>query len=411
MSPPATGEHRSLPYDETVLAPDDWRLMPERGLRQMVRFGVIGLRRGRSFLRVCEAVGGAKVTALFDVDEARVTGAAAEIGARAFTELDAFLNSDIEAVVIASPVPFHVTQAVAALNAGKHVLSEVTACQSLEEARAVVAAAEASSAIYMLAENYRYLDEVELLKRLQDDGRFGELYYGAGEYLHDCKDLWYSENGELTWRGRGLLGVYCTHSLGPLLYITGDRVATVSALAVPGGKFDPQVPNATMHLMQMVTTSGVTLRVRVDHVSPRPHQMAYYALQGTKGCVESWRGGGDQSKAWFADVHEPSTVGGGAEWHPLSEQAPRYIPERLAAPPEASHGGHGTSEFWLLREFLAAVRGEAPVPIDVYRAVDYSLPGVLAVESAEHGGAPRTVHDPREFGAAVAVGGASRRSA
>ena len=215
----------------------------------------------------------------------------------------------------------------------------------------------------------------------------------------------------LTWRGRGLLGVYCTHSLGPLLYITGDRVATVSALAVPGGKFDPRVPQPTMHLMQMVTTGGVTLRVRVDHVSPRPHQMAYYALQGTEGCVESWRGGRRPEQGLVCGRAGASRVSGGADWHPLADQAPRYIPERLAAPPEASHGGHGTSEYWLLREFLAAVRGEAPVPIDVYRALDYSLPGVLAVESAEAGGTPRSVLDPREFGAAVAVGGVSKRTA
>jgi hypothetical protein len=125
--------------------------------------------------------------------------------------------------------------------------------------------------------------------------------------------------------------------------------------------------------------------------------MAYYALQGTTGAAESWRGGGDQSKVWFADEHEPSTVSGGAEWHPLAEQAPRYVPDRLAAPPEARLGGHGTSEYWLLREFLGAVRGEREMPIDVERALDYTLPGVLAVASAAAGGAPQIVPDPRAF--------------
>jgi predicted dehydrogenase len=368
----------------------------------VIRFGVIGLRRGQSFVRVCRVVGGATVTALYDVDAARVAQVAMELDAQPFTDLTAFLASDIDAVVIASPVPFHTEQAVAALAAGKHVLSEVTACQTIDEARALVEAARTSSALYMMAENYRYLDEVELLKRLHDAGRFGDLYYGAGEYLHDCRDLWYDEEGGLTWRGRGLLGVYCTHSLGPLLYVTGDRVASVTALAVPGGKFDPQVMHPTMHLMQMVTTSGVTLRVRVDHVSPRPHQMAYYALQGTAGAAESWRGGGDASKAWFADEHEPSTVSGGAEWHPLAEQEPRYLADRQAAPAEARAGGHGTSEYWLLRDFLAAIRGEAAVPIDAYLALDYTLPGILAVTSADDAGAPQTVPDPRAFGAAPA---------
>jgi len=361
-----------------------------------VRFGVIGLRRGASFVRVCRAATGATVTALYDIDADAVGAAAAEIDARPFSDYEDFLNADIDAVVVASPLPFHAAQAARALRAGKHVLSEVTACLDMEQAQDLLAAARESPAIYMMAENYRYLDEVELLKRLADDGRFGEIYYLEGEYLHDCKDLWFDRDGNLTWRGRGQLGVYCTHSLGPLLYITGERVETVSCVAVPGGKFIPENKNPTMHLMQMVTDKGTVLRVRVDHVSPRPHQMAYYAVQGTQGSFESWRGHGDASKIWLADEHEASRVSGdGAQWHATTPYAERYIPQRLAVPEEASFGGHGTSEYWLLRDFLAAIRGEIASPIDVHRAMDYTLPGIVALESAKTNGTPVTVPDTR----------------
>ncbi len=361
-----------------------------------VRFGVIGLRRGASFVRVCSAATGASLTALYDIDAEAVGDAAAEIGARPFSDYDAFLDADIDAVVVASPLPFHAEQAAQALRAGKHVLSEVTACLDLDQAHELVAAARESSAIYMMAENYRYLDEVELLKRLADDDRFGEIYFLEGEYLHDCKDLWFDSDGNLTWRGRGQLGVYCTHSLGPLLYITGDRVKTVSCVAVPGGKFLPENHNPTMHLMQMVTDQGKVLRVRVDHVSPRPHQMAYYSVQGTRGSFESWRGHGDLSKIWLEDEHEPSRVSGeGSQWHSTEPYAQRYIPERIAVPAEASIGGHGTSEYWMLRDFLATVRGEMASPIDIDRAMDYTLPGVVALESALTNGTPIAVPDTR----------------
>ena len=361
-----------------------------------VKFGVIGLRRGASFVRVCGAARGAAVTALYDIDAEAVVKAAEDIDARPFSDFEEFLNADIDAVVVASPLPFHAGQAAQALRAGKHVLSEVTASLDMEQARDLVAAARESQALYMMAENYRYMDEVELLKRLADAGRFGQIYYLEGEYLHDCKDLWFDSDGNLTWRGRGQLGVYCTHSLGPLLYITGERVATVSCVAVPGGKFIPDNHNPTMHLMQMVTDQGTILRVRVDHVSPRPHQMAYYAVQGTDGAFESWRGHGDQSKIWLADEHDPSRVSGaGAQWHDTEPFARQYIPERLAAPEEASFGGHGTSEYWLLRDFLAAIRGEKPCPIDVDRAMDYTLPGIVALESARTNGTPIAVPDTR----------------
>jgi hypothetical protein len=146
-----------------------------------------------------------------------------------------------------------------------------------------------------------------------------------------------------------------------------------------------------MHLLHMVTDGGRTLRVRVDHVSRRPHQMAYYSLQGTAGSYEAWRGFGDQSKLWLEDEHTPT------RWHALNDQAPRYIGDRLNAPPEAHYGGHGTSEYWLLQDFLAACRGERPSPIDVYRGLDYTLPCIYAVESAAAHGAPITVPDPRTW--------------
>lgn len=364
----------------------------------MIRFGVVGLRRGKSFVRVCNSVGGATVTSLYDIDAETVGRAAQDIGAQAFSDYDAFLASEIDAVVIASPVPFHAQQAIAALDAGKHVLSEVTACDTLEDAHALVAATRRNSTHYMMAENYRYMDDVELIKRLNDDNRFGDVYYGEGEYIHDCRDLWYTEDGSLTWRGKGLLGVYCTHSLGPLLYITGDRVEHVSSMAVPGGKFDPRVQHPTMHLMNMKTTSGITLRVRVDHVSPRPHYMHYYALQGTAGAFETARVEGEPSRVWLADEHEPSrTNRDGARWHPALDQARKYTPERLDVPPEARAGGHGTSEYWMLPEFLAVARGERESPIDIHRALDYTLPGIMATVSAQTLGTPQTVPDSRQF--------------
>jgi predicted dehydrogenase len=361
-----------------------------------VRFGVVGLRRGQGFVHICRAVGGATVTALFDIDGARAERAGRDLGVRAFTDWEAFLAAGVDAVVIASPLPFHAEQAVAALGAGKHVLSEVTACATMDEARALVRAARASGAVYMMAENYRFLDEVELVKRLHDAGRFGDVYYGEGEYIHDCRELWYNPDGSLTWRGRGGLGVYGTHSLGPLLYITGDRVARVSAVAVPGGKFDPAVTRPTLYSIHCTTTGGALFRIRYDSVSPRPGRHAFYAIQGTRGCYESHHGFGDESKVWLDDAHEPSRYSAPARWHALRDQAARAIPERLAAPPEAGSGGHGTSEYWMLKEFIAAVRGEMPAPIDVYRALDYTLPCICAADSAERDGAPVPVPDPRD---------------
>ena len=57
------------------------------------------------------------------------------------------------------------------------------------------------------------------------------------------------------------------------------------------------------------------------------------------------------------------------------------------APPEALSGGHGTTEYFLVREFIDAVVANARPPIDAVRAVEFTAPGILAHESAERGGA------------------------
>ncbi len=237
-----------------------------------------------------------------------------------------------------------------------------------------------------------------MIKRLVDAGRFGEVYYGEGDYVHDCRELFYTADGSLTWRGRGELSVYITHGLGPLLYILGDRVTQVSAVAVPGGKFDPRIAFPTMHLLHMTTAAGRTLRARVDYVSPRPHaSTTFFALQGTRGSYESVRGFGDQAKIWLEDEHGPSGFNPPAQWHSLEEQSARYLGDRRAVEVPKVTGGHGMTEYWMLRDFLAAVRGERTSPIDLYTALDYTLPGIYAIESAHRQGAPVTVDDPRQW--------------
>ena len=56
------------------------------------------------------------------------------------------------------------------------------------------------------------------------------------------------------------------------------------------------------------------------------------------------------------------------------------------APPEAIVGGHGTSEYYMVRDFITAIQTGSQPPIDVARSVDFTLPGILAHEAAMRGG-------------------------
>jgi hypothetical protein len=56
------------------------------------------------------------------------------------------------------------------------------------------------------------------------------------------------------------------------------------------------------------------------------------------------------------------------------------------APEEAKKGGHGTSEYFMVRDFLKAVQTGARAPIDAVKAADMTIPGLIAHESAMQGG-------------------------
>src|SRR5262249_11127167 len=143
------------------------------------------------------------LAAICDVDPGVVNGwQETRPGLPGFTRYEDLLEAGVaDAVFLATPMALHAPQAVAALDAGLHVLSEVIAATTLDECWALVEAVERSGRTYMLAENYCYMRPNMLVRRLAEAGRFGAVYYAEGAYLHDCRHLGYTPDGGLTWRG------------------------------------------------------------------------------------------------------------------------------------------------------------------------------------------------------------------
>lgn len=359
----------------------------------------VGSSRGAYLGSLAEKTGLMDVVAVCDiVPEHADYGVSRMQSAKAYTEFDAFVDHGLDGVIVATPVHLHAQQCEALLECGVAVLSEVTPVNSLAEAARLAAAVERTGGFYMLAENYTYIGDVELVKRMVDAGKFGRVYFAEGEYVHDVHDLAMEKDGTRTWRGSGRRGgLYCTHSLGPVLYITKDRVATVSCF----GADSPEGYGGT--LMVCRSAEGRMFKVRLDGRSPRPHNMAYYSVQGDQGAYESWRGLGDRPKVWLADSHEPSKCFAApgeviAQWHPLEDYAQEYIPDRLTGPEAARTSGHFGADYWMLTDFARAVLEGKPSPIDVYRALDYCVPGIVAIQSKAFGGAPIPVPDFRPQG-------------
>ena len=106
-----------------------------------LNFGIVGAcGRGASFKHACDAVGRVSIHAVCDTNVQELPRAMQQLEAReSYVDFDEMLaSSELDAVIVGTPMPLHVPQCVAALEAGLHVLSEVPAAISIEECRGFV---------------------------------------------------------------------------------------------------------------------------------------------------------------------------------------------------------------------------------------------------------------------------------
>ncbi|MHC4887583.1 MAG: Gfo/Idh/MocA family protein, partial [Planctomycetota bacterium] len=136
------------------------------GKKRKVRVGVIGVQRGMSFARGA-ASAGLELVALCDTWADQLKIAKSQYpDVTTYTDYDKFLDHDMDAVILANYFHEHAPFAIKALEAGKHVMSETSACHTLAEGVALTRAVEKSKKIYMLAENYCYFAYNQEMRRL-----------------------------------------------------------------------------------------------------------------------------------------------------------------------------------------------------------------------------------------------------
>jgi len=144
-------------------------------------------------------------------------------------------RDDVDLVDICTPGDTHAEIAIAALQAGKHVLCEKPLANTVAEARAMVAAAErarANGIRSMVGFTYRRVPAIALARQLVQEGRVGEIRHVRAQYLQD----WLVDpETPLTWRmqkdraGSGALGDTGAHVIDLAHFITGERITGVSA--------------------------------------------------------------------------------------------------------------------------------------------------------------------------------------
>ncbi|WP_142058678.1 Gfo/Idh/MocA family protein [Pseudarthrobacter sp. B4EP4b] len=206
-------------------------------------------------------------------------------------------RDDIHIVDICAPGWMHAEIAIAALEAGKHVLLEKPLANTLAEAEAITAAAQAARAKgvqSMVGFNYRRVPALALAKELVSEGRLGAIRQVRAAYLQD----WLAdETAPMTWRlkketaGSGALGDIASHAIDQVLFLLGDRVTEVSGRLQtfvdrrPGteGLEDVTVDDAawaTLHL-----ASGAIASVEASRVATGRKNSLQIEIYGDKGAL------------------------------------------------------------------------------------------------------------------------------
>ena len=360
----------------------------------LIKVGVVGVGRGQTFARGAGEHVGMQLVALCDTWEERLNALGSELGVATYTDYDRFLEHELDAVVLANYFHHHAPFAIRALAAGKHVLSETSACFTLAEGVALIDAVERSGKTYVFAENYPYSRYNQEMRRLFQAGEVGAFRYGEGEYVHP-----FSAEGKNRlapgvdhWRNWLPATYYNTHALAPVMFITETWPVAVNGFVIPwDGKEDPHVARTARRgdLASMIAVrmdNGAMVKLLQGQLRG---EGSWVRIHGTRGLMENLRPGphGDQQQLRIKQQAFDT-----ADGQPVEKV---YRPEFPAFAEEAQQAGHGGGDFFTNYHFARAIRGEEAPFWDVYRGVACSIVGILAYRSALNGSNTVEVPDLR----------------
>ncbi|WP_280222371.1 Gfo/Idh/MocA family protein [Nocardia neocaledoniensis] len=348
-----------------------------------MRIGVVGLGMGL-YLASWSRRLGIDVVAGCDRDTQRRTDAAAALpGADLHADWTALLDLDLDGVVLANDFDEHAPLAIAFLDRGIHVLSEAAACADENQAKALLAAERRSTATYSFAENYVFHPHVELLRAAVDNGEIGRVTLIEADYLHGMspEDVAALIGDSAHWRGRIAPTAYCTHTLSPILALTGEQPTEVSAFLV-------DTTDARTAAVLVVRLSGGGLAIaRHGFLQGEPDShWSWVSVRGSEGIAESLRAPGE--RAWSVRVRKEAWTTPDGVVHD-EERAPEAVtlPDGTPVEPKAV----GTVR--ILEGFRATVEHGAAPLVPVGPAVAASLVGVAGARSLREGSRPVRMPD------------------
>ncbi len=372
------------------------------------------------------------VTSVYVVDELPERAAEAVdrfhlAGSKA--DFDELLASEVDAVAIFTQRWTHGPLVERALRAGKHVYSAVPMAISEEEIARIIDAVRDSGLVYMMGETSYYNPATVYARKQVAAGKFGRVFYSEGDYVHDMNLGFYDAyqySGGDRWKETASYPpmLYPTHAIGGVLGAVAAHAVSVSCVGVKDdcndGVFDKQVSmfsndfsNATA--LFELNDGGVMRTNEMRRVGYPSHiRESRFRFFGTEASFEQlarvtvW-----QDKESVHDISEqfetrpsmalddPSLANVAPELRDafVSGLSPVHDAGRLPVEFLGAPNGHEGSHHFLVDDFVTAVNTGSQPPVNAWVAARFTLPGIVAHESALRGGERLPI---RDFGDAPA---------
>lgn len=274
---------------------------------------------------------------------------------------DLVADPKVQAVVIASPQSTHRAIAEAAFAARKPVFCEKPLGASVEDAKAMVAAAEASGRVNMIGFNYVRTPATQFVRQLLADGAIGTVTWCRAEHSEDfLSDPQTPANWRTTGRANGCMGDLAPHPVNCLLALMGPvaeltaRIETVHATR-PGPQGPVEVDNDDQAQLMLRFANGVMGHLFVSRIATGRKMGYAYEIHGTKGAIRFDQE--DQNAVWL--------------YRAEGAQATRGFTRILTGPAHPDYAafcqgpGHGTGYQDQIiieaRDFLQAIATGQPV--------------------------------------------------
>ena len=290
---------------------------------------------------------------------------------KTYPSLEEMVKDDsIEAIYCATDAPAHAKHAILCMEHGKHVATAVPAFRGdIEDAERLLECCKKNQGlVYAMFETSCFHDDLYAMEKLFTAGVFGRIVYSEGEYCHPHSLGAPSIGSYKDWRKHGSPMWYPTHATAYYVGVTHKPLVDVSCQGTPYFDESMRKPNAIGNIFKSEVGLFRTAEGGISRMIVCYSQGEY---------LEAGRIRGE-----YAGFNK--TFGGDATGKKRYEAAIRggLQLKKYALPPGVAPGGHGGSHGYLGDDFIDAIlRGRKPT-VDVIDALNMTVPGYYAHQSA-----------------------------